>query len=115
HDMEFVARHFQRVLVFQDGRVLPDDTAEAIFAQPELLAAAGLHAPPITRLGPALGLSATVLTVEAFVEAVRAGEGCALPWLFVPGCGGPGPAGPLHGGGRQGRARSFVPFWLPAR
>ena len=75
HDMEFVARHFQRVLVFQDGRVLADDTAEAIFAQPELLAAAGLQAPPITRLGQALGLPATVLTVEAFVEAVRAGEG----------------------------------------
>lgn len=75
HDMEFVARHFRRVLVFQDGQVLADAAAEEIFGQPELLAAAGLQAPQITRLGRKLGLPATILTVEAFVEAMQAGEG----------------------------------------
>ena len=79
HDMEFVARHFQRVLVFQDGRVLADGPAAEIFGQPERLASAGLQAPQITRLGRELGLSSTILTVEAFVETIRSGQGCPFP------------------------------------
>ncbi|BAS26734.1 energy-coupling factor ABC transporter ATP-binding protein [Limnochorda pilosa] len=71
HDMDFVARHFHRVLVFQEGRVLADGTAGEVFGQPELLSAAGLEAPQITRLGRELGLAETVLTSEAFVDRVR--------------------------------------------
>lgn len=69
--MDFVARRFQRVPVFQEGRVLADGTAEEVFGQPDLLRAAGLEAPQITRLGRELGLSGTVLTVEAFVDGIR--------------------------------------------
>ncbi|MBY6278027.1 energy-coupling factor ABC transporter ATP-binding protein [Symbiobacterium thermophilum] len=72
HDMDFVARYFQRVLVFQDGQVLADGTAQEIFAQPDLLRKAGLEPPPITLLGQGLGLPDPPLTVEAFVARVRA-------------------------------------------
>ncbi|MGE5672302.1 MAG: energy-coupling factor ABC transporter ATP-binding protein, partial [Mycobacterium leprae] len=74
HDMEFVARYFDRVLVFQDGHVLADDQAGSVFTQPSLLKAAGLEPPQITSLGLALGLAEPVLTVEAFVEAMQRKE-----------------------------------------
>ncbi|MFO7275239.1 MAG: ABC transporter ATP-binding protein [Bacillota bacterium] len=72
HDMDFVARYFERVLVFHEGRVLADGTAQEIFRQPDLLRQAGLEPPPITELGRALGLPDPPLTVEAFVARVRA-------------------------------------------
>lgn len=72
HDMDFVARYFQRVLVFQDGQVLADGTAQEIFSRPDLLRRAGLEPPPITLLGQGLGLPDPPLTVEAFVARVRA-------------------------------------------
>lgn len=72
HDMDFVARYFQRVLVFQDGQVLADGTAQEIFSRPDLLRRAGLETPPITLLGQGLGLPDPPLTVEAFVARVRA-------------------------------------------
>lgn len=72
HDMDFVARYFQRVLVFQGGQVLADGTAGEIFAQPEVLRQAGLEPPPITVLGQQLGLARPPLTVEDFVARIRA-------------------------------------------
>ena len=71
HDMNFVARYFQRVLVFCDGRVLADGDAGSVFSQPELLRQAALEAPQITRLAHALELGEPVLTVEQFVDQVR--------------------------------------------
>ncbi|MEW8978100.1 MAG: ABC transporter ATP-binding protein [Symbiobacterium sp.] len=71
HDMDFVARYFDRVLVFQDGQVLADGPAQAVFAQPDLLRRAGLEPPQITVLGRELGLPDPPLTVEAFVAQVR--------------------------------------------
>ncbi len=72
HDMDFVARYFQRVLVFQGGQVLADGTAEEIFARPDLLRQAGLEPPPVTVLGRELGLARPPLTVEDFVARIRA-------------------------------------------
>ncbi|HEY8346028.1 MAG TPA: ABC transporter ATP-binding protein [Symbiobacteriaceae bacterium] len=74
HDMDFVARYFERVLVFQAGQVLADGTAGEIFTRPEVLKAAGLEPPQITQLGLRLGLSVPVLTVEEFVAAITGGR-----------------------------------------
>lgn len=71
HDMDFVARHFQRVLVFCEGRVLADADAATVFSDPEVLQQAALEAPQITRLGQALKLDETVLTVTQFVRKVQ--------------------------------------------
>ena len=77
HDMDFVARYFQRVLVFQAGQVLADGTAEEIFSRPDLLRQAGLEPPPITVLGQRLGLARPPLTVEGFVARLRGPNGLA--------------------------------------
>jgi energy-coupling factor transporter ATP-binding protein EcfA2 len=61
HDMEFVARHFRRVVVMREGRVVADDTPAEVFAPAAtaLLASTGLVPPPAARLGAALGLGST--------------------------------------------------------
>lgn len=71
HDMNFVARHFRRVLVFHEGRVLADSTAEDVFSRSDLLQTAGVEAPQIARFGRKIGLAKLTLTVESFVEQVN--------------------------------------------
>jgi len=71
HDMNFVARHFRRVVVFGQGRVLADGDAASVFSRPDILHQTGLEAPQITRLAQALALGETPLTVEQFVVLVR--------------------------------------------
>src|SRR5690606_8533985 len=71
HDMNFVARHFRRVVVFGQGRVLADGDAASVFSRPDILHQTGLEAPQITRLAQALALGETPLTVEQFVDLVR--------------------------------------------
>lgn len=69
HDMDFVARYFQRVLVFQQGKVLADGTARQVYSQTDVLRTAGLEPPQITQLSMAMGLPESALTVEEFVAA----------------------------------------------
>lgn len=71
HDMDFVARYFERVLVFQGGQVLLDDTAAAVFSRGDVLRAAGLEPPQITQLSLALGVTPPALTVEEFVRFMQ--------------------------------------------
>lgn len=73
HDMDFVARHFQRVVVFHEGRVLADEQPARLFRRRDVLAAAALEAPQIVRLGRELGLPRPPATVDAFVETVGSG------------------------------------------
>jgi len=71
HDMDFVARYFERVLVFQNGRVLLDGTAPEVFSRADILSAAGLEPPQIAQLSMALGMNPPALTVEEFVELMQ--------------------------------------------
>lgn len=71
HDMDFVARYFDRVLVFQGGQVLADGTAGEVFNQPEVLRKAGLEPPQVTLLSQRLGLPSSALTGEDLVAAVN--------------------------------------------
>lgn len=71
HDMDFVARYFDRVLVFQGGQVLLDGTAAEVFSRADVLRAAGLEPPQIAQLSIALGMTPPALTVEAFVNLMQ--------------------------------------------
>lgn len=71
HDMALVAEYARRVLVFDRARLVADTTPAAVFADDDLLEAAGLVPPQVTLLGRALGLSHTVTTVEDCVAALR--------------------------------------------
>lgn len=71
HDMDFVARHCHRVVVFSRGRVLADGDAASVFSRPDILQQAALEAPQIARLAHALSMDQTLLTPEQFVDLVR--------------------------------------------
>ncbi len=64
HDMDFVARYFERVIVMAGGKVISDGSGEKIFYEKETLTKARLEAPHITRLCEILGYEGTFLTTE---------------------------------------------------
>lgn len=71
HDIDFCADHFPRIVVMAQGQIIADGPAEAVFAQPELLAQASVTAPQLTRLGAALNLPGVTLELETFIAALR--------------------------------------------
>jgi energy-coupling factor transport system ATP-binding protein len=66
HDLEFVVRHFERVVVMADGGILADGAAAEILSQAELLQRAAVEAPQLARLAQALGLEGLPRTAEEF-------------------------------------------------
>ena len=68
HDLDFVAENFDRVIVMGQGRVLLDGDAHHVLAQSDLLAQTSVEPPQITRLGLALRLPETTLTVDEFLR-----------------------------------------------
>ena len=72
HDMRTVAMWAPRSVVLLEGRVVFDGSTRDLFQQDDILAAAHLTPPPVTRLARALrpwGMPSDVLTVEEFVNA----------------------------------------------
>ncbi|WP_436886907.1 ABC transporter ATP-binding protein [Nocardiopsis dassonvillei] len=63
HDMHLVATWAQRVVVLDGGLVAADTDPASLFADPGLMAAAGLVPPQVVRLGLELGLEPPPLTV----------------------------------------------------
>lgn len=49
HDLQSVAEHAHRTVVVSDGRILADDETGRVLADDDLLARAGLWAPPLAR------------------------------------------------------------------
>lgn len=64
HDMDFVARYFERVIVMAGGTVISDGPGEKIFYEKDTLTKARLEPPHITRLCEILGYEGTFLTTE---------------------------------------------------
>lgn len=64
HDMDFVARYFERVIVMAGGAVISDGPGEKIFYEKDTLTKARLEPPHITRLCEILGYEGTFLTTE---------------------------------------------------
>jgi len=64
HDVRFAARHADRMIAFQSGRVLLDDDPRTVFGKDETLARTHVEPPAVTRLGKLLELSETLLSPE---------------------------------------------------
>lgn len=75
HDIDFCAEHFERFVVMRQGQIVADGSAETIFAQPDLLASAGVEAPQLIRLAQAIRLPAAPTSVAAFVAALSQAAG----------------------------------------
>ena len=73
HDVNFAARHADRVIALYQGRVLLDDDPRTVFAREETLARTHVEPPAVTRLGKLLGLNETLLLPEELL-AVFASE-----------------------------------------
>ncbi len=76
HDMTIVAERAQRSVVLVDGRVIFDGSPRELFARSDVLEAASLYSPPVTRLAHALGAPpeiSPVLTVDDFLRAWAGG------------------------------------------
>ena len=71
HDMDFVAQNFSRVLVFTDGTLLIDGSAEEVFSRPELIRRSFVEPPVPLLVSRDLGMSGAPLTVEAFCAAYK--------------------------------------------
>ncbi|MFV2194867.1 ABC transporter ATP-binding protein [Nocardiopsis sp. LOL_012] len=67
HDMHLVAEWAERVLVLDGGRLVADTTPARLFVAEELMAAVGLVAPQVTRLGARLGMSPPPLSVDGLL------------------------------------------------
>jgi energy-coupling factor transport system ATP-binding protein len=74
HDMEFAARHFDRIVVMRTGEVILDDPPAIAFAgaNARLLASTGLTAPPAARLAARLGLSDAPADAAALLALLAA-------------------------------------------
>ncbi|MFW6337944.1 MAG: energy-coupling factor ABC transporter ATP-binding protein [Alkalispirochaetaceae bacterium] len=68
HDMDFVARYFERVIVMREGEIIADGAGRRVFGEEKTLQAAGLEPPQITELAKRLGSEETILTVEEFLR-----------------------------------------------
>jgi energy-coupling factor transport system ATP-binding protein len=64
HDVNFAARHADRVIALYQGRVLLDDYPRTVFGREETLACTHVEPPAVTRLGKLLGLDETLLSPE---------------------------------------------------
>ncbi|MBV9229920.1 MAG: energy-coupling factor ABC transporter ATP-binding protein [Chloroflexi bacterium] len=72
HDMEFVAEHFERVVVMDQGQILLDGTPQEVFSQEEILQQTSVYPPQLTRLAHRLGIKQVVCTPEDFIQALSA-------------------------------------------
>ncbi|MDK7188619.1 ABC transporter ATP-binding protein [Bifidobacterium sp. UMB1230] len=68
HDMNFVARVFNRVVVLSNGKVLFDGTTRDAFIQDNILSSAQLDKPDVVKLCEKLGYKNAFLSVEEFVN-----------------------------------------------
>ena len=66
HDMKFVVKNFDQIIVMSEGKILKKATKEVIFSSPEILQASSVSPPPITRVGQALALERSVFSQQDF-------------------------------------------------
>jgi energy-coupling factor transport system ATP-binding protein len=74
HDMEFAARHFQRIVVMRGGEIVLDGPPGNVFAaqNAEALANTGLRPPPAARIAARLELPGTPTSAAALLAALAA-------------------------------------------
>jgi energy-coupling factor transport system ATP-binding protein len=74
HNMSLVAEYAARTVVLGGGRVLADGPTREVLAMEDLLAETGLRPPQVTRLGRAMGVEETLLTVGEAKEHLTKGS-----------------------------------------
>lgn len=71
HDMKFVSRNFERVIVMKQGEVLLDGSPADVFSNSEKLAEAAIVPPPIVNLSQRLGWQSKLLYPNDFIEEFK--------------------------------------------
>lgn len=84
HDMDFVARYANRVLLLNDRHIIKDDTPQNLFSDLELLARARIRAPQVCEVAQGVmqrgfHLPAFPITIEAAVEYLKGDHHGQLP------------------------------------
>ena len=67
HDLDFVARHFQRVLHLSNGQLIADDQPMEILRHPELQVESPLPAPTLTSLSQQLQIKTTDTALSSWI------------------------------------------------
>lgn len=70
HDMNFVAEHFERVIVMVHGQVLADGGKELVFAREDVMQEACIEPPSLTLLCRRLGYKGMYFRIEELKERV---------------------------------------------
>lgn len=68
HDMEFVARNFNRIVVMAHKNIIMDAAPKEVFSNDEVIKEARIKKPEITLIAEAAGIKSGVLYVEDLVE-----------------------------------------------
>ena len=68
HDMEFVVKNFDRIIVMANKQELVDGTKEEVFWNQDLLKEANITQPYISDLANQLGLRKDILYIEDFID-----------------------------------------------
>ena len=71
HDMEFVVRNFDRVIVMANGTVVADADKNVIFSDNDILKQANLKKPYVARVGEYLEFDHVPLNIPDFVEKMK--------------------------------------------
>jgi len=71
HNMDFVVRCFERVVVMRQGQVAASGTVREVFSQHELLADTHLASTAIGQLAAVCGVPRTILTVSDMVKYIE--------------------------------------------
>jgi energy-coupling factor transporter ATP-binding protein EcfA2 len=75
HDMDFVARCFDRVVVINQGRIVKDDVVRDVFSDHDLLAGAHLEPTAIGQLSASCGFPRSIITVPEMVDYIEVHRG----------------------------------------
>jgi len=70
HDMEFVVRHFERVVVMANRKIIADDSARNIFWNQEILEKSMLKQPYISRVANRLQIGGNILTINELINRI---------------------------------------------
>ena len=82
HDMEFVAAHYERVIVMCDKKILADGKAEDVFFRQDIMGQAMLKQPAIVTIATEIGMPEHTLDVRKVAEYIKAGSSSSS-WLSV--------------------------------
>lgn len=83
HDIEFVAEHFTRLIVLQEGRILADGATWPLLTEMNRGGKTAVLPPQLLRLAQRLGITPSGPTAEAFIAVLRnrMGDMGSAPYL----------------------------------